>query len=193
MKSVKKIKFIFALALVAVLLFQASGIGSKTALAKKTNKSSLVLIRATITEIEDTILTARTKSGKTYQVETQNAKLLRRNAGRCDFSEMTAGDKISVWGTETGRAIAAKKIKDLSVERVSMEGTIIDIDEDESTISFDASKEGIQTVEIGDDTKITYEKVRKSSYPNLKATVFGIRSKTRNLIYNTTKIIVYSE
>ncbi|MFA5925745.1 MAG: hypothetical protein WC831_02330 [Parcubacteria group bacterium] len=193
MKSVKKLKLIFALALVAAFLFQASGIGSKTALAKKTNESRLVLIGAAITGIEDTVITARSKSGKNYQIETQGVKILRRNAGKCDFSEMAAGDKISVWGTENGMNITAKKIKDISVERVRMEGVIFDIDEDNNTISFYANGEGIQTVEIGDATKITFQKVRKSNFPNLKATVFGIRNKTQNMIYGTTKIIVYSE
>lgn len=193
MKDTNKFRIIFTLILAAVLLFQTTGIGVGTALAKKAEKNRLVLINATITEISGTILTARTKSGKDYQIETENSKFLRRNAGKADFSEISAGDKISVWGTENSRNIIAKKIKDLSVERVSLEGTIIDIDEDENEISFDASKIGLQTVEVGDNTKITFRKVRRSNYPNLKARVFGIRSKTQNIIYNTTKIIVYSE
>ncbi|HLM83891.1 MAG TPA: hypothetical protein VK254_01605 [Candidatus Bathyarchaeia archaeon] len=137
----------------------------------------------------------------TYTLKTSSTtKILRKYNAKADFSEITAGDNLKIWGTldTTGvtPTIIATKVRDNSIQKLgaSFQGTVSDIASvsavDGSHLTVTTKHRGIQTVDILSTFALRPYKGTAKTVADLhvgdQIIVKGIWNTNSKTIYNVT-------
>jgi hypothetical protein len=134
----------FASLLVPVASASTTTTGSYTTSAtteshvKGTEKGNHPAYNLTVTAISGTTITATSKAGKTYTVDTTSATMIRKLGAKSSIDQVSVGDKLIVKGTlgTDGTTITATKIRNMSIFKFdgSIHSKIVTVGSDSLTL-----------------------------------------------------------
>jgi len=131
------------------------------------------------------------KNQRTYTVDYSSSRLLRGSGGGLQEAELNIGDTAKIKGIAVDAQITAKKLTDLSVRNVKIEGVIGEVSDTEDAFILE-TKKGDITVNIEDNTDILHKKCREANNPLTKALVRGLFNSNTKEIYKTRSIVMHS-
>jgi len=175
-----------------IALTAAALTASPTLAATKTTKD--LIVKSTD---EDKHEIKAVKSGHTYTIDTENAKLKKASKGNksLQFSDIKDGDVLNVKGSvDSNHDVTATEVRDLSsTSSAEMYGVVKEINSTTQTVKIDTPDRGKITVAILKSTSIKYDG-KKKKFADIreddKVLVTGTWSSSKKTITKTKKFYI---
>ncbi len=162
--------------------------------AKEEIKINGKVVNGTVSSVSSSTMVV-VSEGKTYTITTTDSKVVRNFGGQSTISEISTGDKVSIWGAWTDdskTSMNAKVVRDLSIMKRfgAFIGTVTS--KGDGTFVLQSKERGNQTVTVSSSTKFVNRKGETMLFSDMlvghRIRVKGMWNKTSNQVTEVTEV-----